>query len=172
MQQAEEDALVMAAQNGNQRAFEMIFRRYQKPILRYAFKVCRDRQMAEDAVQDSWITLAKSLKRLRDPRAFRSWLYKTVHWRLMDLMRVDSSRTQNEDEFDDQLHSVSTDKISGVSDIGEALNRLPLVEKQIIHLFYLDELKLAEVAVVLDIPIGTVKSRLNRARNMMRERFG
>lgn len=56
------------------------------------------------------------------------------------------------------------------SKIGIAIDKLPKVEKEIIHLFYLDEMKVAEVAIILGIPTGTVKSRLNRARALLKQK--
>lgn len=72
------------------------------------------------------------------------------------------------EETTSNLAENKTDKDETLS---TALSRLPNIEKQIIHLFYLDEMKIAEISIVLEIPTGTVKSRLNRARQMLKQKY-
>ncbi|TQV88309.1 RNA polymerase sigma factor [Aliikangiella coralliicola] len=172
MQQAKEDLLVMAMQNGNQKAFRVIYQRYQKPLLRFAFKLCSDQELATDASQETWIKCSNSIHKLRDPRAFRSWLYKILRWKIGDLIRQKIRFDENFETLKEGINDCPQDgEPEDTSELTLAINRLPSLEKQIIHLFYLDEMKLAEVAAILEIPIGTVKSRLNRARKMLKQKF-
>lgn len=172
MHQAEEDLLVLAAQDGNRKALNMLCRRYQKPLLRYAFNLSKDSDIAHDAVQEVWIRLAKNIRRLKDPRALRFWLYQLVRWRSLDIMRKQNKTNNAEEQFDEQHHQAVDNKNTGVGeDLKAAINCLPKIEKQMIQLFYIDELRISEIAKVLDIPSGTVKSRLNRARNLLKEKF-
>ena len=172
MQQAEEDLLVIAAQGGNQKAFQLLFNRYQKALLRFAYKICGDTELANDATQDAWIKTAKEIRKIQDPRVFKSWIYRLVRWRCLDQMRQQGVRNKYFESIEDIDY---VDKIENVVDQSEelsaAIERMPPMEKQMIHLFYLDELKVAEIASVLDIPTGTVKSRLNRARKLLKQKF-
>ena len=172
MLQAEEDLLVIAAQRGNHKAFETLVLMYQQPLFRFAFKISNDHEIACDAVQDAWIKATKNLRQLNDPRAFKSWIYRLVKWRVTDLLRVQvkhSSRFDN--EASENLAVESPAAADGQSELIQAINRLPALEKQMIHLFYLDEMKITDVAIILDIPAGTVKSRLNRARKLLQQKF-
>lgn len=170
MGKAEEELLVLAAQDGDPQAFRLLFQGHQKALLRYGFKVCADSQLAQDAVQEAWLKLAKNIRRLDDPGAFRSWMYQLVHWSCIDLLRVTRHVTNNQDITDELL--ATSDRVSDqIETLTVAINRLPATEKQMIHLFYLEELSVKEVAVVLKIAEGTVKSRLNRARRLLKERF-
>lgn len=172
MNQAEEDLLVLAAQNGNQQAFALIYQRYQKLLLRFAYKICSDQEIAQDAVQEAWIKSASSIRRLHDPRALKGWLYRMVRWKTTDLIRQASRLQERTEEYDDSRYERElTSAVDESEELTTAINRLPSLEKQMIHLFYLDELKIDEIAVVLDIPKGTVKSRLNRARKLLRQKF-
>lgn len=172
MHQAEEDLIVLAAQSGNQKAFYYIYQKYYKSLLRYAFKICNDKDLAQDAAQEVWIKFAKGIRKLNDPRALRSWLYRLVRWRTIDLMRISDRYESNEYLLDNEKISQSNEESTYSSDdLMLVINRLPSIEKQMIHLFYLDELKVSEIASVLDIPNGTVKSRLNRARKLLRQKF-
>ena len=172
MNQAEQDLVVLTAQNGNDRAFGLLFRSYHKSLLGFAIKLSNDRELSNDAVQEAWIKIAKNIRQLKDPRAFRSWIYRLVRWKVMDLLRKRSREG-------DQLEQLNEEIISGLVEnktdedqtLSISLARLPNVEKQIIHLFYLDEMKIAEISTVLEIPAGTVKSRLNRARQMLKQRY-
>jgi len=173
MQQAEQDLLVIAAQSGNHKAFNLLFLTYQKPLVGFAYKICGDQEMAKDAVQDSWMKSTKTLRRLKDPRAFKSWIYRLVRWRTTDLIRQKVSRKElDETDLDAQVETITPETSSDdTTELNNAINQLPPIEKQMIHLFYLDEMKLTEISAVLEIPKGTVKSRLNRARNLLKQKF-
>lgn len=172
MNRAEEDLLVISARAGSEKAFGFLFRYYHKPLLRFACKLGGDPQMAADAVQDAWIRIARTIRRLEDPRAFRSWIYRAVRWRVLDLLRKSRAVSM---KWDGELPESADDgglveQINAV-DLHDMMSRLPEVERQALHLFYLDEMKISEIAAVLEIPSGTVKSRLNRARGQLRELY-
>lgn len=169
MQQAEEDFLVLTAQEGGRRALDTLYRHYQRPLTGYAYRVCADAHMAQEAVQDAWLKAMKNLRQLEDPRAFRSWLYNLVRWRCIDLLRKAQRQGENAIALEEGTLEVADESPKEMdADMKLAINRLPPLEKQIIHLFYLDELSLLEIAAVLEIPVGTIKSRLNRARNRLK----
>lgn len=172
MNQAEQDLLVLAAQRGNQQAFGLLFKLLHKPLISFAIKLSEDKELACDAVQDSWIKASRNIRRLKDPRAFKSWIYRLVRWRTLDLLRVktrDSARLEPIDE--NTISARRSDRSENRSEIGSLISKLPATEKEIIHLFYLNEMTIAEISVVLEIPAGTVKSRLNRARNLLRKKY-
>lgn len=170
MHQTEEELLVLAAQDGSDRAFSFLFHRYQKALLRYGLKVSGDDQIAQDAVQEAWLKLAKNIRRLDDPRAFKAWIYQLVHWSCIDLLRATKHSKLHQDLTDDIV--LTADRANDQYDsLSVSIKRLPGTEKQMIHLFYLEELSVKEVAQVLKISEGTVKSRLNRARRLLKERF-
>lgn len=169
MQQAEEDFLVLTVQEGGRRSLDILYRHYQRPLTGYAYRVCDDLEIAQEAVQDAWLKAMKNLRKLDDPRAFRSWLYNLVRWRCIDLLRKSQRQREQTEPLNEAALEVADQAPKKMdSDIKQAINRLPLLEKQMIHLFYLDELSLKEIAAVLEIPVGTIKSRLNRARNRLK----
>lgn len=171
MHQSEEDFLVLTAQGGDRRAIDVLYRQYYQRLFRYAYKVCGTRDMAQEAVQEAWVRAMKTLNKLEDPRAFRSWLYNLVRWRAIDLLRAAS---RNGEDLEASVHEATAmpdDAADDADELRRAINRLPLVERQIIHLFYLDELQVKEIALVLNVANGTVKSRLSRARKLLKERF-
>lgn len=167
---AKEDLLVISAQSGDRRAFESLFRMHNKALLRFAYRLCGDQTLATDAVQDAWLTLSQSLRKLRDPRGFRVWAYKTVRWRVTDGARKQNRMTSSLDD----VAEIATEVPEPAATSGQLtshLAALPENERQALALFYLDELKMAEIAGILGVPLGTVKSRLNRAKARLRQQM-
>lgn len=179
MQDSELALLVMEAQDGNRMAFERIFRAYQKPLLSYACKITSDASMAEEASQEAWIDFAKNVRKIKDANTAKSWLFRLVRWRATDLIRSFTKRKALQRELEQEEQSrekqgqeeLCTATEDGTESFSRAMATLPDTEKQVLHLFYLSELKIREISTVLDIPAGTVKSRLNRARQMLKEKF-
>ncbi len=124
-------------------------------------------------MQDAWVKLSKNIRKLEDPRALRTWLYQLVRWSSLDILRKHNKLAEYNELFDEELHSNldEQDEVLEGDNLKTLIKRLPIIEKQIIQLFYIDELNLTEIANILDVPIGTVKSRLNRARNLLKEKF-
>ena len=170
MNQAEHDMLVLEAQDGRTRALERLVRHHDRDLLRFAYSLCRDLPTAQDAVQDAWIRVSRRLRRLEDPRAFRGWLYHAVRWRVIDLLRQPHRRAEPLDE-DGRHADRSSDPVSRDRDLdlARAIDGLPGIERETLQLFYVSGLRIAEIAVVLDIAPGTVKSRLARARERLRQ---
>lgn len=169
---ANEDLLVMAAQGGDTRAFEALFKAYNPALKRFAYRLSSNEQLAVDAVQEAWITLSKTLRRLRDPRGFRIWAYKTVRWRVTDMARGLPPISEPLDAVPESAATMPNLEPEATSDQLSALMKaLSDAERQILALFYLEEMKMTEIAAVLDIPVGTVKSRLSAARGHLREKI-
>ena len=169
MHKAKEDMLVIAAQQGNEQAFTFLCKYYQQAVSRFAFKLCGDAPLVQDALQNAWLRLANNIHRLDDPRAFENWVYKTVRWCVFDLMR---QQKRTHDAIDDAVSYDELDEPSTIDhnesdSLSHAIAQLPYIDQQVIHLFYLEEMRISSIATVLNIPQGTVKSRLNRARKTL-----
>ena len=173
MKQSQIDLLVMAAQNGNLKAFEALFKHFNSALLRFAYQLSNNETVAHDAVQEAWILSTRSIKRLRDPRAFRSWIYRSVRWKTVDLMRQQRTDTISLDEMVHEPTAKESleDSVTSSNDLRELIHQLAEIDRQTLHLFYLEEMKISEIAIILEIPEGTVKSRLNRARNQLRKQL-
>jgi len=170
MELAQIELLVIDAKQGDKAAFTQLCRYFHPSLLRYSYKLCNDVQLAHDAVQNSWIKITKSILKIEDPRAFRSWIYQSVKWQTLDLIRKDQRDKQRLSEIDvDELSADEDKNNSGylLAHIAE----LSDIDKQAIHLFYLDNMSIEEISIVLEVPIGTVKSRLYRARQMLKDKM-
>ncbi|MCL1131355.1 sigma-70 family RNA polymerase sigma factor [Shewanella sairae] len=127
-------------------------------------KLCGDIYLAEDAVQSALLKLSKTISKLRDPAAINTWVFKLVRWQVLYMLKLQNRYRSMEDTeplySEDQLEQY---------DLAKAIAALPDIEGQVICLFYLAQLELNEVAAVLEIPTGTVKSRLFRARARLKQ---
>ena len=165
--------LVASARLGDRAAFEMLVRRWNGKLLAHAWRLLRDGEAAKDAVQGSWAEMVRGLPRLRDDRAFAAWAYRIVSRRCVRHIRRagDDRRLAADIAVEPPQVSLATPAASDVAALQAAIRALPPEQQAAIALFYLEEMSVAEVAVALDVPAGTVKTRLMHARRKLRGHF-
>jgi RNA polymerase sigma-70 factor, ECF subfamily len=161
-------AAVQRCLTGETEAFRTLVERYQGRALGHALAIIRNRDDALDAVQEAFLTAHRALHTFDRERAFYAWFYAILRnccYKLLASRRVD-----------DLAHPVRADLLESpgvpVDDrlaIEQALAALPPADREIVMLRHFDGLSYAELAVSLDIPAGTVMSRLFNARRRLRE---
>lgn len=167
---AKEERLVLASQAGNSRAFSVLYKLYQPSLLRFSYRICKDHTLAVDAVQDAWLQTLKHMVGGYPVSSFRARVFKAVRWRTLDYLRRAS---RNHEEFDEEaVAGTSTDVWATPDQMKNLLASLPQDEAEAVYLFYLEELSVAEIALVQNAPNGTVKSRLSRGRGRLKEKIG
>lgn len=169
--QAELDLCVLDARSGSRQAFERLFGYFNPIALRFAYRICGNAELARDATQEAWLEVANSIRRLTDPRAFRAWLLKLVRWRVLDQLRREQRHVHARSELDaDELPNVDEvpDDASQSQFLAQCIEKLSATERQLIHLYYLEQFSVVEIAAIVDVPTGTVKSRLHRVRNRLK----
>jgi RNA polymerase sigma factor (sigma-70 family) len=129
-----------------------------------------DEAAADDIAQDVWLRVLRGIGRLRDGSKLRPWLFGIARNAVMDRLRVQyaAPAMSDVDVMDVAAVDRSDDLEEELAAMERELTQLPVVEREVLTLFYLKELSLGEVAEVLGIPVGTVKSRLFRARQLLR----
>ncbi|MEO2281983.1 RNA polymerase sigma factor [Pseudoalteromonas pernae] len=157
--------LVIEAQRGDKQAFDALCERYYLASFRFAFKLSGCEQNAADITQDVWSKVAKDIRVLLEPSAFKAWLFRAVYRRFIDLTRrhkkellVDTVPEQEVEQFK---------RVEAGLDLRSLISRLPEVERHTVYLFYLEELTIGDIAAVLETPVGTIKSRLHSARKKL-----
>jgi RNA polymerase sigma-70 factor (ECF subfamily) len=169
--------LAVRCQLGERAAFDDLIRRWAQPLRRYVARVGGDESTADELVQDIWLRVLQGIGRLQDPAKLRAWLFGIAHRRLMDRLRDRYASPIDADADADAALDVRPDAapepdgLLAGRDLERGLARLPPAERDVLSLFYLEELSLADVARVLAVPVGTVKSRLFRARHLLRQQF-
>jgi RNA polymerase sigma-70 factor (ECF subfamily) len=168
-----ETSLIRAAQSGDSDAFTQLVQLHAADAFRTASMVLRDHAEVEDVVQEAFLTCFRKLHTFRMDASFKTWLYRIV----VNLC-YDRLRKRNRDSL--AMHKSSNSPGTGNGDMAEVEQRLDLKEtistlspehRLVITLFYGNDFGVQKVAEVLGIPVGTVKSRLNSARNLLRERL-
>jgi len=174
--------LVQRAVEGNQRAFELLVLKYQRRVARLVARMVRDSDLVDDVVQETFIRAYRALHQFRGEAQFYTWLYRiavnTAKKALVDLRRnpvMNESALRGRDD-DDETSPVSNELSSdetpetvlAAKEIGEAVNSameaLPEDLRQAVTLREIEGLSYDEIAEVMNCPIGTVRSRIFRAR--------
>jgi RNA polymerase sigma-70 factor (ECF subfamily) len=178
----DDERLAVRCQLGEPGAFDALVARWHPALWTYARRITGSDDAAADAVQDAWLRVVRGLPRLREPARIRAWLFGIARRVLMDRLRAQYAAPTVVDLDPEEIHAALEPAPAGDADEQSAalqagLDRLPVLERETLVLFYLRELSLAEIAAVLGIPEGTVKSRtyyaLRNLRSALEERgFG
>ena len=171
----QDELLVLQCQDGDGDALKALIARWQPRLARLAWRLTGEREAARDVVQDTWLAIVRGLNGLDDPARFRSWAYRIVTNKCADWIRRRSIRRSAAKELRDATASTGndslnqTDSADDVARMLDALAKLPDEQRAVLSLHYLDEMGVREIAEVLGVPEGTVKSRLHHARNRLKE---
>lgn len=184
-QQADDLLLIDRAQRGDRSAFDDLIRKHERRAYQYAYRLTSNPEEACDVVADSFIRVHGALANFKGNSAFTTWLYRIITNCFLDLRKRDKGRfnvsldqavvSHGEGEMERQVE----DDGPGPGDLAEqgerarslttAVGKLPEYQRAMIVMYHAEGLAYEEIAEALDLPIGTVKSRLNRARLQMRE---
>jgi len=174
-----DEALVALVNRGNERALAELYDRFGRTAYSVALRILRDQALAEDAVQEAFLTVWRTASRYMPERAKAStWILTMVHHRAVDLVRREERRrTEPMDDVPEAL-GASTEEIAWLGlqreQVREALARLPDPQREAIELAYYGGFTQSELADRLGEPLGTVKSRmfagLNRLRDLLSEK--
>jgi len=164
----ENELLVLKCQMGDTKAFEELVNRWQKRLWRHAYQLTGDRDTAWDAVQDTWVAIVKGMRRLQAAGAFPRWAYRILSARCADCMRKRQRQRKLSDRLAVEANSAE-DTCADVHDsLKGALARLPGERRALLGLRYAEGYSTGEIAEILGVPEGTVKSRLYHAREQLR----
>jgi RNA polymerase sigma-70 factor (ECF subfamily) len=171
----DEGQLIRAARAGSEEAFDALVERYHLLVLWTAQALLADSAGAEDVAQEAWINAWRALDRFDPTRPFRPWLLRIVtngcrmHVRSAASHRaLESADGALPGEEDLLTHVIRREEIAALDAV---IASLPPIQRQVIELRYLAELELAEIAIVMEVPLGTVKSRLHRALIALRQQL-
>ncbi len=167
-----EEYLVSSAKLGDQRAFDLLYKLRAPKLFAHANRLLGNLDQAHDATQDTWVEILKGLPRLTDDRAFASWAYKITTRRCARMIKTQQSQRKLATGLKGEVTPPSPEPGPGAADahtVRSALSELPPDQRATVALFYLEDLSVAEVAHALDIPTGTVKTRLMHARAKLKE---
>ena len=168
-------------QGGEARAFEVIFDRHAGPAFSLAYRMCGRRALAEDIVQEAFVSIWRSGARYDQGRgSVRSWILSAVHHRAVDAFRREGSK-QSLDVGDDaaaerfpaaELTDAEVFRRDEAQHVRSALEELPVDQRQVIELAYFGGFSHSEIAELLALPAGTVKGRMRLGLSKLRVSLG
>lgn len=165
-----DEYLVAAARTGEPKAYATLAERWHGKLVAHAWRLLGDREAALDAAQGAWIEIIRGLDRLQDGRAFPAWAYRIVTRRCAKMIGHAVRARDLSDALAAEPATASQDPDATLEGgrLRAAIAALPPDQRSAIALFHLEEMSVAEVAVALNIPAGTVKTRLMHARRKLR----
>jgi RNA polymerase sigma-70 factor (ECF subfamily) len=175
--------LVVRAISGREDGFEELVRRYQRPIAAYVYRMVGDYDAALDLTQEVFIKVYNSLGRYRPEYKFSTWIYKIAHNAAVDHLRRHSVREQSLTteadgsqyelplECDKPTPEQESERRERRAEIESVVDALSPAYRELVVLRHSHDLSYDEIAEVTGLPLGTVKNRLFRAREVMRQQF-
>ena len=164
--------LVISYRTGDKKALALLVERWNKKICIQAFRYTNDWESAKDVTQDTWRTIIAKIHLLRDTNGFGSWALTIVSRKALDVVKkrqkyfkdVNEAYLENRGDMED-----SNTNEQKIQEVMKALSSLPVDQRVVLKLFYLEEYSLKEISAITKVSTNTVKTRLFRAREKMKE---
>ena len=176
----QDDHWVVLAVKGDEKAYSELTQKYQKPLYFHVRKMIRNPDFAEDLVQDIFLKAFKSLKNYKNDYAFSTWLYRIATNHTIDYLRKKKLETLSihADDSDDTHATIQLEDEDSFTDepmirrerknkVHEAIDQLPEKYREVILKRHIEEKSYQEIAEEMDIPLGTVKAHIFRARELL-----
>lgn len=172
----QETWLALRAQAGDREALDQLFRLLQEPLYRYIFSLVGARALAEDILQEVFILIYRKIRWLREPELLRPWVYRIATREAFKHLKRErrwSDKAEDESVLLN-LPAPSRDELAPeliAQLVAQLVAKLSPASRAVIVLHYLHEMPLAEIAEVMGVAIGTVKSRLAYGLDLMRRQL-
>ncbi len=174
----EEKELIFRCQQGDEAAFEALIHLHEKKVYALCRRMCRDEDDALEAAQDTFLAVWRGIGSYRADAAFSTWLYRLATNACLDLLRREKKRAEDVSLDDEERYiepsdptpmpEESVERAETQRMVREALYALPENYRQVLILRELEQLSYAEIAEIAQLDVGTVKSRISRARTALR----
>ncbi|MBX7131997.1 MAG: sigma-70 family RNA polymerase sigma factor [Fimbriimonadaceae bacterium] len=181
---SDDAVLIRRCQQGDRTAFNDLVHRHEKRAYQYAFRLTSNPDEASDIVADAFIRIYNALQNFRSQSAFTTWMYRILTNCYLDLkkkeknkqtvsleqtMQTSSGEVERQIEDDGPGPDLEVEKIAREQAVQDAIQQLPEYQRAMLVMYHVEMLSYEQIAEALDLPLGTVKSRLNRARLSLRE---
>lgn len=165
------ELLVLRCRRRQEDALEELVRTWDRPLLYYIRRLVEDEHESLQILQQTWVKVLQGLGKLRAPRKLPMWLYSIAHKTALSHLRGKYSEQvvfRREVAVPDVEDSGTDPSFDDAEQIHYGLGRISLMHREVLTLFFLEDLSLEEIASVLEIPVGTVKSRLHHAKRALK----
>jgi len=170
----DEARLVLRAQAGDAFAFDELIRRYERPLFRHVHRMVANEETCYEVLQETYIQIVRSIRKLRSRRSFRPWAYGVATRVCLKTLARRPGRLEIDEEFLDppDLRPLPDSLASASEELHQVLDQVLLLSpkvRSVILLHFFEGLTLLEVSQALEISLGTVKSRLGAGLTRIRE---
>ncbi|MBN2093771.1 MAG: sigma-70 family RNA polymerase sigma factor [Candidatus Zambryskibacteria bacterium] len=167
-----DEEIVKKIISGDQELFSKIIEKYQSKLLRYANNLIKDNNKAVDIVQESFIKAFINLQSFDLKKKFSNWMYRIAHNETMNVFKKYKKEISLPEDFDfksEENIEEEFDKRKIIEKINQYLLEIPLLYSEPLTLFYIEDKSYEEISDILHIPMGTVATRISRAKILMRK---
>lgn len=176
--------LIELSQAGDKSAFDALIRKYEQRAYQYAYRLTSNKDEASDIVADAFVRVYSALKNFRGQSSFGTWLYRILtncyldmrkrernrrHESIEATLQIDGGEVQRQFEDESDGPSEILERSARETAVQSALTNMPEYQQAMLVMYHVEMLTYEEISEALDLPIGTVKSRLNRARLSLRD---
>ena len=180
----DDDLLIELIQKGDKAAFDALIRKYEGRAYQYAYRLTSNQDEASDIVADAFVRVYNALKNFRGQSSFGTWLYRILtncyldqrkkertrrHESLEANLSLEGNEVQRQFEDDSDGPAEILERNAREAAVQDALGKMPEYQQAMLVMYHVEMLTYEEISDALDLPIGTVKSRLNRARLALRD---
>ncbi len=183
---AEVKALIERCKRGDLAAFNDLIRRYEKQVYNFAYRLTGNYDDANDVAQDAFLRVFNAIGSFRGDASFSTWLFRITtnvflderkrakahpHASLDEYLELDESTVTRQIEDPAPLPDAVLEEAERAQILQQAIGDLPEYQRAMVTLYHGQQKSYEEIAEIMDLPIGTVKSRLNRARLALKEKL-
>lgn len=181
-----ERALISRCKSGDRVAFDELIRLYEKKVYNFAYRLCGDYHEANDIAAETFVRIYNSIANFRGDANFTTWLFRIVtnvyldarkrqrarpYQSLEEIIELEETTVHRQIEDPSPTPEEQMAHMERTEILQNAIQSLPDYQRMMIVMYHTESKSYEEIAAILDLPIGTVKSRLNRARLALREKL-
>ncbi len=165
----DDKTLLRRIAHGDTEAFDAFYQRYNAVAYTYILRLVHDPQVAEDLLQETFLAVWQGAHRFAGRSQVKTWLLSIAHHHAIAWYRANHNGTHHVDmeQLEDLTYTAGLSDAFPLEEIQEALDRLTPEHRAVLELAFYHDLSYGEIALILDCPVGTVKSRLNAARRQL-----
>lgn len=164
--------LVLRCQRRDELAFRELVSRWEPRLYYYLLRIIDDRNAVWDVLQETWLAVFKGIRKLKDPLNFSTWLYQISHNKAVNWLQKENKYVQmtNEQvtEYSENNTLIPTAEEQAEL-VHKLLGKLKLIHREVLTLYFLEDFSIKEIAHIVGVSEGTVKSRLYYAKNKLHE---
>jgi RNA polymerase sigma-70 factor (ECF subfamily) len=170
-----QELLVLRCRRGEKAAMEELVRTWEKRLLYFIRRLVDEEQDAWDVLQQTWLRVLSGIGGLHEPGSLGPWLYQVARHAAFNHSQVRATYRRFLEDYQAMApedENPRRDDIENAEELHRGLVQLPLPHREVLTLFYLEDFAIGEIAAILDVPAGTVKSRLHHAKKALRGLLG